>query len=470
MVFMQPLLSAIMIVKNEEKNLPRCLKSLQGVCDEICVVDTGSTDRTVEIAKEFGAKVSIFSWNGNESDARNVSARMATGCWMFTVDADEEISKELAEELRMKLPMVETECGIQSLSVIWRNHYGDGSTSQTRITRITRNFEDFEFDGNIHPVANYRSPVLALKGFLDHYGYIWTPEQKKKKSAHMIEHLAKYVEGDSPDFARLCQYLTYLMVSEREEEFWKRFEQIRNHPQSQRVEELYWRQTLANVLLHFSEKDDFFSGKFFAEEILVAHPNFVGALFYLLQDAVRRRDWNETSSYAKKVLESLEKPVEFANIVFPEVQKPTAQAWLWLAKIIHKQLPLVLPDALIQSRVVHILLFAHEQSKFSCENADFARLLKFHQTLREEENLPELNLIKMTEVVQDARKASRSANHLLASLILIEVFRRMGNISQSLTVLSEILDMYQDHRWLAMAHRKPEQILFRFYEEILHQP
>ncbi len=93
-------ISLCMIVKNEEKNLPSCLASLKPAVDEMIVVDTGSTDRTVDIAKAFGARVLPFSWNGNFSDARNFSLAAARGAWILVMDADEVLSVQDHELLR----------------------------------------------------------------------------------------------------------------------------------------------------------------------------------------------------------------------------------------------------------------------------------------------------------------------------------------------------------------------------------
>ena len=87
-------ISLCMIVKNEEESLGRCLESLKGIVDEMIVVDTGSEDRTVEIAKEFGAKVYDFKWTGDFSDARNYSFSLATCDYIYSADADEELDED----------------------------------------------------------------------------------------------------------------------------------------------------------------------------------------------------------------------------------------------------------------------------------------------------------------------------------------------------------------------------------------
>jgi glycosyltransferase involved in cell wall biosynthesis len=83
-----------MIVKNEEACLERCLKSVCDHVDEIIIVDTGSTDGTVEIAKSYGARIYHHPWENDFSKHRNQSLSYATGGWIFQLDADEELFPE----------------------------------------------------------------------------------------------------------------------------------------------------------------------------------------------------------------------------------------------------------------------------------------------------------------------------------------------------------------------------------------
>jgi len=93
-------ISLCMIVKDEERFLADALRSVAGVVDEICIVDTGSTDGTLAIAREFGARIAQIAWSDDFSAARNAALALATRRWIFVLDADERLVPESRDALR----------------------------------------------------------------------------------------------------------------------------------------------------------------------------------------------------------------------------------------------------------------------------------------------------------------------------------------------------------------------------------
>ncbi|MBI2656740.1 glycosyltransferase family 2 protein, partial [Candidatus Woesearchaeota archaeon] len=95
-----PTISLCMIAKNEEKFLEQCLNSVKDIVDEIIIVDTGSTDKTKDIAKKFNAKVYDFKWIDDFSAARNESIKHAAKDWILVLDADEILDEEGRKAIR----------------------------------------------------------------------------------------------------------------------------------------------------------------------------------------------------------------------------------------------------------------------------------------------------------------------------------------------------------------------------------
>ncbi len=122
-----------MIVKNEERFLEACLASVSDVVDEINVVDTGSTDRTVEIARSFGANVIFREWRNDFGWARNESLALATRRWTLVLDADEEMTPDSLALLRA---LRETPAGVTGIYVQIQNDVDDASGSASTMTHI----------------------------------------------------------------------------------------------------------------------------------------------------------------------------------------------------------------------------------------------------------------------------------------------------------------------------------------------
>lgn len=169
--------SLCMIVKDEEEYLPKCLASINDIVDEIVIVDTGSSDKTVEIAKNFGAKVYYFKWSNNFSEARNESLKYATKDWIFILDADDELTLESKENFKMLLSSELDEKAIYHFETL--SYYGS-SIEKDNIAvnlnpRLFKNNRGIHYEGEVHnqlisSEGDYNAVCKEIK--IHHYGYI----------------------------------------------------------------------------------------------------------------------------------------------------------------------------------------------------------------------------------------------------------------------------------------------------------
>ena len=106
MLPLKHMVSVVMITKNEEHNIARALKSVASWASEILVVDSGSTDNTVQIAESFGAKVIFNAWPGFGAQ-KNFGHERASQEWVLSLDADEVVPPELAQEIQRTLPQTQ---------------------------------------------------------------------------------------------------------------------------------------------------------------------------------------------------------------------------------------------------------------------------------------------------------------------------------------------------------------------------
>jgi glycosyltransferase involved in cell wall biosynthesis/ADP-heptose:LPS heptosyltransferase/chemotaxis methyl-accepting protein methylase len=140
-----PDLSVCLIAKNEEKFIAQCLRSIRDVAKQIIVVDTGSTDNTVGIAKEFGAEIYSFKWCDDFSAARNVALEHATGDWILILDADEEIPAD--QHANLLADMKNSGVAACRLPLVNRGKEADG---RSFVPRLFRNAPGVYFFGRIH--------------------------------------------------------------------------------------------------------------------------------------------------------------------------------------------------------------------------------------------------------------------------------------------------------------------------------
>lgn len=205
-------LSLAMIVKDEENCLNRCFDSVKDLVEEIVIVDTGSTDKTLEICRSYDAQVFSYSWNNNFADARNFGLDKVTGEWVLWLDADEEVAQENRDELNNNNTLFDD---FDALSVPLINFYGEqvdfDQVAQIAQPRLFRNHMGFRFENKIHEWLNISSAYEQNRvGFLDlkiyHYGYLNSQVEDKQKFTRNVNLLLKELEEEK-DHAWTHYYL-----------------------------------------------------------------------------------------------------------------------------------------------------------------------------------------------------------------------------------------------------------------------
>ena len=196
-------LSLCMIVRDEEAMLGRCLAAAAPAVDEIVVVDTGSTDRTIEIARAHGARVIEHAWTGSFADARNASFEAATGDWILYLDADEELVADDVASLRALTGQTWREA-FYLVETSYTGELGDGQAMVHNALRLFRNRPAYRFTGRLHEQIVHTLPTYnpdrveqsAIR--ITHYGYLGSVRAAKEKSARNIELLERQARESAP--------------------------------------------------------------------------------------------------------------------------------------------------------------------------------------------------------------------------------------------------------------------------------
>ena len=204
-------LSQCMIVKNEEKNIERALSWGKDIMYEQIVVDTGSTDRTVDIAKQMGAKVYHFEWIDDFAAAKNYAIDLAKGDWIAFLDADEYFLPQDAEKMMALLwDLQNSKYEVLMTNALHLDREGEIAESNTCL-RIFRNRPGLRYLGRIHEaLASYREEIEYIDATEElsiyHTGYLQSDEsdvRKSKRNALLIE---KVLE-EEPDNYVMMGYL-----------------------------------------------------------------------------------------------------------------------------------------------------------------------------------------------------------------------------------------------------------------------
>ncbi|MEJ5350721.1 MAG: glycosyltransferase [Melioribacteraceae bacterium] len=209
-------LTLSMIVKNEEKYLKDCLESVNGVVDDIVIVDTGSTDKTLEIAKEYKAKIYHFEWINDFSAARNYALQYSSGDWILYLDADERLDPNSIKELKRLINGVSKVgyyCTVKSVdSKNERDH-------AIRYVRLFKNSKEIKFTGKVHEqivpsLLENKYELHHSSILINHVGYDVDKEIKEAKAKRNLELLLNDYNENKSAYNAFQLGQTYFVLEE----------------------------------------------------------------------------------------------------------------------------------------------------------------------------------------------------------------------------------------------------------------
>ncbi len=210
-------ISLCTIVKDEESTLSKCLSSAKKFVNEIVVLDTGSTDKTVNIAQGYGAKVHHFEWCDDFSAARNEALKYVTGDWILVLDADETLAPEIIPQLREAMEREE-----YLLINLVRNEIGATQSPYSMVSRLFRNHPDIEFSRPYHALVDdsvseilHKEPHWQI-GYIQgiailHSGYQQSEISRKNKLLLAQTAMEEFFTTH-PDDAYVCSKLGALYI------------------------------------------------------------------------------------------------------------------------------------------------------------------------------------------------------------------------------------------------------------------
>lgn len=216
----RPTLAVCMIARNEGRRLSTAIDSVKRIADRVVVVDTGSTDNTVDVARSHGARVVEHPWRDDFSDARNRSLAEAGCDWILGLDADETLAPESEPAL---LKALSSEAGAYMVRIESRVDSTAGKIFVNFFPRLFRNVEGIRFEGKVHEQV---TPSLKRLGLsiavsdivIRHTGYALSDSELKTKARRNADLLLRQIEEGSEDALTLFHLGEAFSMLERFEE------------------------------------------------------------------------------------------------------------------------------------------------------------------------------------------------------------------------------------------------------------
>ncbi|MFZ5585163.1 MAG: glycosyltransferase [Thermodesulfobacteriota bacterium] len=319
----RPTISLCMMVKNEEKRLPTALKSAAPWVDEIIVVDTGSSDRTMEIARGFGAKIHQHPWENSFSIHRNQSLSYATGDWILILDADEEIDQATAPWLHRIVYDPEVNVFFFELN----NLLKEGGESFILHPRLFRAGRGFHYEGLVHNKPVFDGPAAKAPVRIIHYGYAEDPATMEIKHQRRLGMIRQWVANEPENYVARA-YLSHTLLERADSledavnEGLKALELAKaQKAPAVNMPRVYY--PLLTGLGGLRRKEEALK---YALECLGYAPNYADAMFYVSWAHYEHRHWSEVCESTREFLRlqehSRQHPDEyifFENLTFERI-------------------------------------------------------------------------------------------------------------------------------------------------------
>lgn len=279
------LLSIGMMVKNEEKHLDECLSSLQPVLknlnSELIIVDTGSTDRTIEIAKKYTKKLYFHEWNNNFSEMRNIVLEYCTGEWFFCIDGDEVL--ENCDSI-IEFFNSNTYKKFNTATIQFKDLNNSTNLKEFGLVISPRLFKkdcDFKYTGSVHNQPQFKYPVASLNTIGVHYGYVRDDtELMKRKFERTATLLKKELKKDPNNVYYLYQLsVSYSMNDDHMESYnflKKAYNLIKNLPNSLDYLNIY-----QSLCIECFELNNFIDTEKYASKALEIKEDFMDFYYFI---------------------------------------------------------------------------------------------------------------------------------------------------------------------------------------------
>ncbi|ADL06007.1 glycosyltransferase family 2 protein [Lacrimispora saccharolytica] len=310
-------LSQCMIVKNEEKNIARALTWGKNIVYEQIVVDTGSTDRTVEIAKSMGAKVFHFTWVDDFSAAKNFAIEKAAGDWIAFLDADEYLLDKDAKrikEILIQLESADPKLKPHILRTSLVDLKEDGTTNGITVQdRFFQNLPKLRYQNRIHEMIAITSGKLIICDLTKeisvlHTGYTEAVYKETNKVERNIRLLKKEVEDNPENYDAVAYLAETLKVSGNADEAEVLYRDILkngvSHINSARLITTYYG-LMHTILMRdkAEEEDEFF---LLYEDAVKFSPEYPDYDYFMGVWHFRKECYGETVTYLENCLKKLE--------------------------------------------------------------------------------------------------------------------------------------------------------------------